>query len=178
MKKVLHVGAVLCAVGIARLFAGPPVIATTTQSVSLTLQSAAKVSTPGSLALSTTGSTFNSFAGTLTLNYKARTTQTGSASLTLNASQDFTPSGGPAISAGKLTYACGSPSLGTGCSGTQTASTSSQTPALSVPANACVGTGCPSASPATEQMQFSLSNDPSYGTGSYVATLLFTFSTL
>lgn len=154
------------------------VIGTETQNMSLTLNSAAKVSTPGSMTLTTSGATFQNYTGTLSINFRARTTQSGSATLTSLASVDFAPGTGPLAASGNLTYTCGAPSLGTGCSGTQTVSTSSQGAVVSVGASACVGTGCASANPATEQVSFALVNLPAYKTGTYTATILLTASAL
>ena len=158
--------------------AGVPVIGTTTENMSLTLDSAAKVSTPGSMTMTIGGTAFSNYTGTLSFNFKARTTQSGSATLTLLASPDFSPSNGPSAASANLTYTCGSPSLGTGCTGTQTVTTSSQTSVVSVGASACVGTGCASVNPATGQISFVLANLPTYKTGSYTATMLLTASGL
>ena len=154
------------------------VTSTVTQGISLTLSSAGKVSAPTTLTLTKSGTTFNNFTGSLSLNYKARTTQVGSATLTVKASSDFSPTGGPSVAAGDVTYTCGAASLGSACSGTQTLSTASQTPVVSVSTNACVGTGCASVDPATDLLQFSMLNSPTFKTGSYTAQLLFTFSAL
>jgi hypothetical protein len=149
----------------------------TNQTVTITLNSAGVVSVPSTLNMTEAGTIFNNFTGSLSLNYRARTTQGGSATLAVEASSDFSPAGGPSVASGGLTYTCGAASLGTACSGTQTVSTSSQTPVLSVGSNACVGSGCASADPATQILSFVLSNTPAYKTGSYSAQLLFTFST-
>lgn len=157
--------------------AGTPVVQTITENVSLTLASAGKVSVPSTMTLTTSGTTFNNFTGSLTVNFKARTTQVGSATLTLDASSDFTPSGGPSAASGDVTYTCGSATLGSACSGNLTMSTSSQTNVVSVGTSQCVGTGCASANPASEQLSFTLTNSPQYKTGSYTSSVLFTFST-
>ena len=149
---------------------------TITEGVSLTLASAAKLSSPTTLTLTVSGTTFTNFTGSLLVNYKARTTQVGSATLSLKASSDFSPTGGPSVASGNVTYTCASAGLGTACSGTQTMSTTSQTPVVSISTNACVGTGCPSANPASITLQFALTDNPQYKTGSYSAPVLFTFS--
>ena len=150
---------------------------TITEGVSLTLASAGKVSVPASMTLTASGTIFNNFTGSLTVNFKARTTQVGSAALATNASSDFTPTGGPSVASGNVTYTCGSATLGTACSGTLTLSTSSQTSVVSVGTSQCVGAGCAASNPASEQLSFVLANSPQYKTGSYSSTLLFTFST-
>ncbi|HYL74918.1 MAG TPA: hypothetical protein VEU96_11980 [Bryobacteraceae bacterium] len=149
-----------------------------TENVFLTLASAAKLSSPSTFTLTVSGATFNNFGGSLLVNYKARTTQVGSATLTLKASSDFSPAGGPSVASGNVTYTCASAGLGTACSGTQTMNAASQTSVVSVSTNACVGTGCSSANPASVQLQFVLANSPQYHTGSYSAQVLFTFSSI
>jgi hypothetical protein len=169
-----RIGAMLLLVGCGAAHAATMTI---TESVSLTLASAAKLSSPATSTLTVSGSTFNNFTGSLTVNYKARTTQVGSATLTLKASSDFSPSGGPSVASANVTYTCGSAGLGNACSGTQTMSTSSQTAVVSISSRACVGTGCSGPNPSTVQLQFVLANNPQYHTGSYSAPVLFTFST-
>jgi hypothetical protein len=151
---------------------------TATQSVSITLSSAAKVSVPASVTLTTVGATFQSYTGTEVASYKVRTTQSGSATLTVRGTSEFSPASGPSIASSDLTYTCASAGIGTACSGTQTVSTSAQTPVVSVGASACVGTGCVCASPATISLGFGLANKPQFHTGSYSAQLTFTISAL
>lgn len=151
---------------------------TTTQSVSVTLNSAAKISAPSTMLLTTAAGTFQNYSASLLLNYEARTTQSGSATLTVRSSADFSPTQGPSIAGGDLTYRCGSANLGTACAGSQVLSTSVQTPVLTVGASACTGSGCASARPATVTLTFTLTNKPQYKTGSYSSHLQFTFSAL
>ena len=137
-----------------------------------------------SFPLSKTGSLFNSFTGTLTLLYRVRTgSSAGSAGVTLKASADFTPAGGPSIStppsAGDaLTYVCAGQTLGTGCSGTRSVSTTAATPVLTFPPSVCTGAGAPcnNADPNSSTLTFTLTDDPKYRTGSYTTTLQFTIS--
>lgn len=149
-----------------------------TQTISLTLSSAAKVSVPATLTLTKVGSTFQNFTGSQLLNYKARTRPSGSATLTIKGSSEFSPATGPLMSNGDLTFTCGSASLGTACSGTKTASTSIAVTVVSVPASACVGTGCASADPATITLSFILTNSPQFKTGAYSAQLQYTCSAI
>ena len=150
------------------------------QTLTATLQPIAKVSVPASLSLTTGGVQFAAFTGTLAVSYRARTTPTGSGTITAQVSSDFTPSGAssPSAAAGALTFTCGSAGLGTPCSGTQTASTTVQTTVVTLPASACTGGGgsCSSTDPATVNVNFSLTNDPHYSTGTYSAHVIFRIS--
>lgn len=169
--------------GLAALFCGTGGLATTltttasgTQSISLSLNSAAKVSVPASLSLTKVGTAFQDFTGSQLLNYRARTRPSGSATLTVKGSTDFSPANGPSIANGDLTFTCGAASLGTSCSGTKTGSTSSAVTVVSVPASACVGTGCASTDPATITLTYDLIDNPQFRTGTYSGQLLFTFT--
>ena len=154
---------------------------TTTQTLSAQINAISKISVPGSLSLTTAGTTFVAYSGNLTVNYRARTTAaTGSGSLTLRATADFSPAGGPSIATGQLTYNCSAATLGSACSGTQTASTASQTSVVTLGAGLCTGGGgsCSSVDPNTVQSTFTLSNNPAYKTGTYSATITFTISAI
>jgi hypothetical protein len=157
------------------------VTGTTTQTLSAQINALGKVSVPASLALTSAGTTFVAYSGNLTVSYRARTTMTtGSGSLSMQATADFSPAGGPSIAGGQLTYTCSAASLGVACSGTQTASTASQTSVVTLGASLCTGGGgsCSSANPNTVQSTFTLSNNPAYKTGTYSATLTFTISAI
>jgi len=155
-----------------------------TQTLSLTLNAAGLLyGFPNSVTLSKTGSVFSTYTGTLSIQYKARTSSSGSASVTLEATADFSPAGGPSIaspptSGDALTYTCSAATLGSNCSGTQTVSTTASTNVVSIGASTCTGGGapCSTADPNTVNVNFSLTNDPKYKTGSYAATLTFTIS--
>lgn len=154
---------------------------TATQTLSAQIDAIAKLSVPGSLSVTNVGTTFVGYAGNLTVSYRARTTaSTGSGSISVEATADFSPTGGPSIASGQLTYTCSSATLGTACSGTQTSSTASQTSVVSIGAGACTGGGgsCSSVNPNTVQTSFALTNNPAFKTGSYSATLTFTASAL
>jgi hypothetical protein len=141
---------------------------------------------PNSVTLSKAGTLFNSYTGTLTVQYRARTTAAiGTASITVKATTDFVcASGGPCIAtpptAGDaLTYTCTGATLGSNCSGTQTVSTVVATNVVTaIPAGSCTGGGspCTTANPNTVNLNFSLTDDPKYKTGSYSATLTITIS--
>jgi hypothetical protein len=136
------------------------------------------------LALTKTGTNFNSFMGTITLSYRARTRQgTGQGIITVKANSDFAPIGGPSIAnppsaADKFTYTCSGATLGVSCSGIQTVSTTTSTNVVSLGASACTGGGapCSTANPNSANVTFILPDDPKYKTGSYSATLTWTIS--
>jgi len=154
---------------------------TTTQTLSAQINAIGKVSVPASLNLTTVGTTFVAYSGNLTVSYRARTTSaTGSGSLTMRATADFSPAGGPSVASGQLTYTCSAASMGVACSGTQTASTASQTSVVTLGASLCTGGGgsCSAANPNTVLSTFTLSNNPAYKTGTYSATLTFTISAI
>jgi hypothetical protein len=152
--------------------------ATATQSLSASLSPIGKVSVPSSVSLTHTGTTFADFSATMSVSYRVRTTSTGSGSITLQAGSDFSPSGGPLVSSGNLTYTCSSPTLGTACSGTQTVSTSSATSVLTIASSSCTGGGgsCSSSDPNTVSINLGLTNDTGFATGAYSASVTFTIS--
>jgi hypothetical protein len=153
--------------------------ATTTQSFSVQISPLGKVSVPSSISLLTAGAAFSTFAGTLLVSQRIRTSVSGgTGAITLSASGEFTPTGGPTISGGALTYTCGGSTLGTACSGSQTVSTAVQTPVITVGANACTGGGggCSSTDPNTVSINFTLTNSPVFKTGTFSVGLLFSVS--
>ncbi|MBI3210932.1 MAG: hypothetical protein HYZ37_18770 [Candidatus Solibacter usitatus] len=155
-------------------------VATLSQSQTTTLLTAGKLSVAASMTLSTPTQTFNNFTGSMNVSYRARTTETGNVTITLLASANFSPTTGPNINNGTLTYTCGSATLGSACSGTQTVSTVSQSSIVSVSSSACtgVGSGCSGSNPNTVQLNFTLTNDPQYKTGSYSAQITLTASSI
>ena len=171
-------------VWLAVLLSGSALANTVSTSQTLTVSiGAVAIISVNPVTMTTTGGTFsNHFTGSMLLSYKARTSAfAGSANLQLQATSDFTPAGGPSIASppspgDALTYVCSSVSLGTGCSGPLTVSTTSGTNVLSINAGACTGTGCTGSNPQTETLSFTLTNDPQYSTGTYQATLTFTAS--
>ena len=148
------------------------------QTLNAALSPIAKLSVPASLILTAGATKFAPFSGTLGVNYRARTTPGGSGTITLRVTSDFLPAGGPSAAAAALSYTCGSASLGTPCSGTQTASTTLQTPVLNLPASRCTGGGgpCSASDPASLNLNLTLTDNPGYATGSYSAQLTFTIS--
>ena len=152
-----------------------------TQTLSAQINAIGKLSVPANSTVTSAGTTFTGYSGSLTVSYRARTTATtGSGSLTVKASADFSPAGGPSVAAGQLTYTCGAATLGTACSGMQTASTTSQTNIATIGSDACTGGGgsCSTANPNTVQTSLALANSPAYKTGTYSATLTFTISAI
>jgi len=141
---------------------------------------------PSSLTLSKAGTVFQSYVGSITIQYRARTTAViGTGSITVQASTDFVcASGGPCIGTpptpgDALTYTCTGATLGSNCTGNQTVSTSVATSVVAaIPAAACTGGGipCSAVDPNSVNLNFSLTDDPKYKTGTYSATLTFTIS--
>jgi len=139
---------------------------------------------PNSVTLTKTGTAFNNFTGSLSIQYRERTTQsTGGGTITVKATADFTPANGPSIASpphagDALTYTCSAATLGTNCSGPLTVSTAASTNVVTFSASECTGGGgsCSTANPNTVTVNFTLTDDPKYKTGSYSATLTFTIS--
>ncbi len=148
------------------------------QTLSAAIKPVGTITVPGTAALTTGVTTFQPYTGTVALSYSARTTATGGGSITLTVTNDFSPTGGPSVASGVLQYTCAGATLGTACSGTQTASTSAQTPVVTLPASACTGGGgaCSSQSPNSVNLTFTLTDDPAYATGSYAAKVTLTIS--
>ena len=149
----------------------------TTQTLNATLSPLGTATAPSSVALTRGAVAFTTYQATLPVSFRVRTTPTGSGTITMQVTSNFTPAGGPSVTANTLTYSC-STTYGTACSANQTASTSTQTPVLTVPASACTGGGgsCSGSDPNTVTLTFSLTDDPQYATGSYSAQVTFTIS--
>lgn len=152
---------------------------TANQSLSAVINPIGSIAVPASATLISSSTTFKPFTGSVSVSYKARTSTAGGGTITMNVSSDFTPSGGPSAASGALTYTCSAATLGSACSGSQTASVTAQTPVLTLPASACTGGGgsCSSQSPNSVGVSFTLSDNPSYSTGAYSAKVIFTIST-
>jgi hypothetical protein len=152
---------------------------TAAMSVSITVgaEAAIQVST-SSTSLTASGTIFNNYTGTTSFSYKIRTTKTGgSGTVTLQVTSDFSPAGGPSVASpptagDSLSYACAVAAPGTGCSGTQTASTTAATSVVTFGADAhSVAAGT-----SGNSVSWTLANDPVYKTGSYNSTVTFTIS--
>jgi hypothetical protein len=150
---------------------------TTTLSATIAPEAALQINT-STTTLSEAGTTFNlSFTGTTSFTFKIRTTKaTGTGTINLKVTTDFSPSGGPSVltppTAGDaLAYTCSLTGLGTACSGSQTASTTSSTPVGTFGANALSANAGNSGS-----VSWTLTDDPQYSTGTYTATVTFSIS--
>jgi hypothetical protein len=153
-------------------------IQTTTQTLSASISPFGKLSVPASISLRSSNTRFGGFAGTFDVSYWARTSASGGGAVTLQANSDFSPSGGPSI--GAVTYTCSGATLGTGCSGAQALSTSTQTPLVSLPTGACTGGGgvCSTQDPNTVLLNLSAPSKPGYKTGNYSVQVIVTISTI
>jgi hypothetical protein len=151
---------------------------TAVETLTATLNPVGALSTPSTATLTKTQNSFQPFTATVPVNYQVRTTPVGGGTITLQVTGDFTPAGGPAAASGALTYVCSGANLGTACSGTQTASTTVQTPILTVPASSCTGGGgaCSGQNPNSMSVTFTLTDSPVYPTGTYSANVTFTIS--
>lgn len=156
----------------------PTTTATGTTTVTVTIGAEAGFNiTNSSTPLTASGSNFNQFTGSTALNYVVRTTATGGGgSITLKVTTDFSPAGGPSVGnppspGDALTYTCTVASPGTACTGTQTASTTATTNVATFATNVHTGPGGSTAS-----VNWSLTNDSNYKTGTYNATVTFTIS--
>ena len=156
----------------------PGATGTATQTLNAQIYPIAKLPVPASVTLTSGTTHFTPFQGNLPITFRARTTPTGGGTMTLQVPSDFTPTGGPSAASGVVTYTCAGANLGAACSGTQTASTSIQTPVLTLPASACTGGGgaCSAQDPNSVTLNFMVVDDPRYATGSYSAKVTFTIS--
>lgn len=154
---------------------------TATGTLSATLSPNGALTTPATATLSKSLNSFQPFTATVPVSYQVRTTRGGTGgTITLKVASDFSPTGGPAASSGALAYVCSGANLGTACSGTQTASTTTSTPVLTVPASTCTGGGgsCSSQNPNSVSLTFTLLDSPVYSTGTYSANITFTISAM
>jgi hypothetical protein len=153
-------------------------IGTGSQSLSAAVYPSGSITVPAAAVLTTSATKFQPFTGSITVNYRSRTTPVGGGNLTLSLTSDFAPLGGPSVAAGALAYTCSGSTLGSACSGAQTASTTLQTPVVTLPAAACTGGGgaCSSQNPNSVNLTFILADDPGYATGTYSARITFTIS--
>lgn len=184
IARCRHYAAGVLLAGLIQMLVVSPAIGdvvTLSQSIQLTLAPATKLSSPSSLTLSAPGGPFNNYSGNLVLSYKSRTLPGSSgATITVKANSEFTPTGGPTLASGALTYTCASATLGSGCSGAQTVSSTAQTAVVSVPAGSCTGGGgqCSAGNPNTVNLNFQLTNNSAYQAGTYSTTLMFSVSSL
>ena len=148
---------------------------TLTETLTATLNPAAKLAVPSSVTLTHAGTIFNPYTGALTLSYRARTVNGGN--ITLKVTSDFA-SGGPSVAAGDMQYTCRGATLGAACTGSVTAATSSATSVLTLPASSCTGASCGNADPNSLTIGFTVADSPASKTGSYSANVQFTISSI
>jgi len=153
-------------------------IQTTTQTMSADVSPNGKLSLPASIDLQSPDTRFGSLAGNLTLSYWARTSDSGGGSVTVQATSEFSPAGGPSVSA--VSFTCSGATLGAGCSGSQFLATTTQTSLVSLPGGACTGGGgvCSAQEPNTVLLTFAVLSRPGYKTGTYSAQMTVTISTM
>jgi hypothetical protein len=150
---------------------------TTTLSVTVGPEASISIATATS-ALATTGTGFNNaFTGGTTFTYKIRSTKTGgTGSIGVEVTSDFSPGSGPSVASpptagDALSYTCTVATPATACTGSQTASTTAVTPVATFGADAHSAMGGN-----TGSLNWALTDDPKYGTGTYTATVTFTIS--
>ena len=150
----------------------------TSQSLNALIYPVAKLSAPVTVTMTSGANRFDAFQAVVPIGFRARTSIAGGGTITLQITSDFSPAGGPSAAAGALQYSCSGASLGTPCSGIQTATPNSQTPVLALPAAACTGGGgaCSAGDSNSLNLNFTLADDASYATGSYSAQLTFIIS--
>jgi hypothetical protein len=151
---------------------------TVTNQVSVTVASEAALTIGASATtLLSSGSNFSDYTGATPFNYFIRTTNVGGTGfIKLQVTTDFAPTGGPSVGSAPtptdtLSYMCTVSGPGTPCSGSLTSSISAQTSVATFGANAHSTKAGNSAS-----VNWTLSNDPLYVTGSYTAVVTYTIS--
>ena len=177
MRKKLMASVLLGLLSTGTMFAQFGPTGNTSLQVNVASEAAIQVDT-ATTNLTTVGTIFNDYTGTTNLTYKVRTTKVGgSGSITLQVTSDFSPAGGPSVASpptagDTLAYTCTVAAPGTACGGSQTSSTTAATGVATFGANAH------SAKPGTggNSVNWTLSNDPLYETGSFSATATFTIS--
>ncbi len=173
-RRFQRAGALLLAAASVPAGGGFGATGSVTQTVSAYFSPFARVWTSGPAQMVGDGQPFSPFQATVPVSFRARTTASGGGTITLQVTSDFTPGGGPSAT-GALSYVCAAASMGSPCSGVQTASTSVQTPVLTLPASAYTGGGnpCSAQDPNSVTLTFAMPDDPTFDTGSYSATITF-----
>lgn len=131
-----------------------------------------------SVPLLRAGATFANFTGGVTVQYKVRTTASGSSTLLVKAATDFSPANGPSLVNSDLTYTCSGATQGSACSGSQIVSTSSQTNVVTVGGGVCTGSGCSGSDPNSVSISLTLVDSPTFKTGTYTTSLMFSISAI
>jgi hypothetical protein len=149
---------------------------TTTVSVTVAAEAAIRIDTANTVL--TNAAPFSDYTGTTNYTYKIRTgAVAGTGSLTLQVTSDFAPGlVGPSVASplspgDTLAYTCAVAAPGTACAGSVTSSTAAATSVASFGANARSAVAGNAGS-----VNWTLTNDPLYETGSYSATVTFTIS--
>lgn len=150
--------------------------ATTTVSVNVAAEAALVIGN-ASTPLTSSGTNFSNYTGSTAFTYFIRTTQAGgTGTVNLKVTTDFTPANGPSVTtpptAGDaLSYTCTVSGPGAPCSGSQVSSTAATTPVATFGAGAHSAIAGNAAS-----VSWTLTNDPTYNTGSYSAVVTFTIN--
>ncbi len=149
---------------------------TTIVSVTVGAEASIQVNT-ATTTLTNVGTIFNNYTGNTSLTYKIRTTKVGgSGTITLKVTSDFSPANGPSVGTppshgDTLSYTCTAAAPGTACTGPIASSTPASTSV------ATFGTDAHSAVAGNaSSVAWTLTDDPTYATGSYSATVTFTIS--
>jgi hypothetical protein len=123
------------------------------------------------------GATFANFTGGVTVQYKVRTTPSGSSTLLVKAASDFSPANGPSLVNSDLTYTCSGATQGGACAGSQIVSTS-QTNVVTIGGGVCTGSGCTGSDPNSVSISLTLVDSPTFKTGTYTTSLMFSISSI
>jgi hypothetical protein len=149
---------------------------TTLLEVTVASEAAIRVDTATTNLIS--AGSFANYTGSTDYTYKIRTSAVGgTGTITVQITSDFSPAGGPSVAAppsvgDTLGFTCTASAPATACAGAQTASTTVATNIATFGANAksaVAGNG-------GNSVNWSLTNDPQYATGTYQATATFTIS--
>ena len=177
LKKMI--GLAVLAASLAAISAEAQFNTTGTTSVSVVVGAEASIQVnTATTTLSNVGTIFANYTGTTSLTFKMRTTKTGgSGSITLKVTSDFSPASGPSVAtpptAGDaLSYTC-TVATGTACTGSVNSSTASSTSVATFGADFHSASAGNAASVA-----WTLTDDPTYKTGTYAATVTFTVAAL
>jgi hypothetical protein len=176
-NKKSIIGFAVLAVSLAAVSAQAQFNTTGTTSVSVVVGAEASIQVnTATTTLANVGTIFANYTGTTSLTFKMRSTKVGgTGAITLQVTSDFSPASGPSVAtpptAGDvLSYTC-TVASGTACVGSTNSSTGSATGV------ATFGTDFHSASAGNAgSVAWILTDDPTYKTGTYAATVTFTVS--
>jgi hypothetical protein len=153
-------------------------VQTSIQTLAADISPYGRISVPATVDFRSNSTRFGALTASISVNYKARTSAGSSASIGVQASSEFSPAGGPVVSA--VTFTCSSATLGAPCSGSQNLSTSTQSPVVSISGASCTGGGgaCSEQDSNTVLLNLTLPSKPSYRTGTYATQVTLTISTM